>query len=660
MRALVILSLLLVIGGRATAARPVIRAVETDSPPTIDGALDDACWAACERTGGFRESQFGRGASEPTEVMICRDATCLYVGFICFDSRPDLIRAAQTQINSDIHSDDYVGVLLDPEHKFLDHYHFEVNAIGTQYQSLPDGAPTNITWRGDWRAAARITDTGWQAEMAIPFAALRYPAGQRTFGINFRRYIPRLDERSTWPYVGAVMDQTRFADLVDLELPAQASRPVFMPYALTSSEPKRSFARFGFDYKHELPDHHIVLATCNPDFSDIQDAVASISYSYTEQYLPERRPFFQEGANLFPDSMTFYSRRVGEIDWGAKAFGRTGPHTIAVMDAIKTGEENHFAGAYVYEPNPDVAFSIWASASNVGSAVSSEPRTSACLSPGFVLRRRSDTSTTSLTIRRYSALNSGSHPDGSALRISIERDAAPKHFDYAVSYGSTDQDFYVRDGYAPLTGVRGFFVGLGYHDRPSKGGLNYWRTDLNITRYWSEDDSLHHGSVLLRANLDTPGEWGFGATLQAGSWLGQADSTVGARVSWLERHLYGGGSVACYLGKRAGRDYAEVEASQTCRLGRRMSVSLSRQWTRLGAPDPPETNSQLTLLANYELSTDRLLGLWLVGRGSKRNLCLTYRQTVRAGSDVYLIYGYPNTLTTERRLAVKMVMPVTW
>jgi hypothetical protein len=41
-------------------------------------------------------------------------------------------------------------------------------------------------------------------------------------------------------------------------------------------------------------------------------------------------------------------------------------------------------------------------------------------------------------------------------------------------------------------------------------------------------------------------------------------------------------------------------------------------------------------------------------------MCLTYRQTVRTGSDIYLIYGYPNTLITEQRLALKMVMPIAW
>ncbi|MGQ9455088.1 MAG: DUF5916 domain-containing protein [Armatimonadota bacterium] len=663
---LMVVIILSVIGGVGLqtcvfAQRPIVRAVTVDTPPLIDGVLDDECWQRCERITGFRESQFGRDATERTEVLLCVDRANLYVAFICYDSRPSEIRATQTQINSSIYNDDYVGVLIDPEHAFLDHYHFEVNAIGTQNQSVPEGAPSNITWRGDWQAAAGITDFGWQAEMAIPFAALRYPPGQNTFGVQFRRYIPRLDERSTWPFVGAVMDQTKFADLVGLDLPAKSVRPVFMPYFLSSAERGRSFGTIGFDYKHEMPNRHVVLATYNPDFSDVQDAVASISYSYTEQYLPERRPFFQEGSGFFPDSTVFYSRRVGEIDWGIKAFGKSGVHTLAVVDAFKLGQDNHFAATYAYEPNPNLSFALWASASSVDvRSDATQPRLSACVSPGFVRTWRSDSGRTYLTLRRYEAINSGGHPNGYAMRASIEHDGAPRHFDYAISYGFTGQDFYVRDGYMPITGIEGFFVGLGYHDRPSTGRFNYWRTDLNVIRYWSEDGGLHHGSVSLSADCDTRNEWSFGATFKAGSWLGLADSTVAARVEWLERHLYGGGRFVYSVGKRAGRDYAEINISQSFRPLKNFSVSISRDWTRLGSPGASQTESLMTMLANYQLSPDRLLGLWLVTRGSDSNVCLTFKQTSRSGSDIYFIYGYPNTLRTEPRFAIKIVTPFVW
>jgi len=56
---------------------------------------------------------------------------------------------------------------------------------------IPGGAAPKIEWRGDWKAATKATNKGWQAEMAISFRILRVPRGQKRFGIRFDRYLPQ-------------------------------------------------------------------------------------------------------------------------------------------------------------------------------------------------------------------------------------------------------------------------------------------------------------------------------------------------------------------------------------------------------------------------------------------------------------------------------------
>ena len=52
--------------------------------------------------------------------------------------------------------------------------------------------PHNADWDGIWDVAARITDDGWTAEIAIPLTTLRFTgAGDQTWGINFMRNIRR-------------------------------------------------------------------------------------------------------------------------------------------------------------------------------------------------------------------------------------------------------------------------------------------------------------------------------------------------------------------------------------------------------------------------------------------------------------------------------------
>lgn len=639
---------------------PVVHAQVIDKAPNIDGVIDDECWNKCTRMTGFKVRSDDREPALQTEVMICTDEDNLYIAFICHDPQPSLIRALQQQRNSSLGSDDYVGAVIDTLHDHQTHYHFEVNARGVQNESIPAGGTSNITWRGDWRAAAKIGDNSWCVEMAIPYHSLRYPAKADTFGITFRRYVPRLDEETQWPDIGPNPDQTRWADLMGLDLPLQRSRPVFMPYSVSSTEPGRRFSDVGFDYKEELPDNVIRMMTYNPDFTDVQDAVSSIAYSYTEQYLPEKRPFFQEGSAMFPDSTAFYSRRIGDINWGAKTFGRHGNRSFAFMDATKVGESNHFASTYLYDLSPDAGGSIYFTGSSVRPAYKldpSEPDNNLCISPGAYRSWRDRTGITTLSLRNYFSMNSDSQGRGSYLRAGLEKSAASGHLGYGLQWEDISSDYYVRDAYVPLTGVRGISTSLDYSDRPQSGRYTWWDIYGDIKRYWAPDNTLHHDTYDIGVGAYTKSEWALGGLFATGSWLGQADSSKQLYIQWLTRHLYGGGTLSLLTGKREGLDYKEMSLRQSLKVSKRIVFDLGYEWTRLAGSS---AQKKFTVLGNYEITPEKTFGVWMVGTGSDTNLCCTYKQTVRSGSDIYLIYGYPNTYTTQSRLALKIVRPMEW
>jgi len=641
-----------------TSAVPVLRAEQVTSPK-IDGILDDPCWKDCAKLTGFKSNPHGTDSTEQTEVMICCDSSMLYVAFICHDSHPSLIRATQKQRNGSIGSDDYIALFLDPLHTHLQHYDFEVTALGTQYENIPNGSADNITWRGDWYAAAKITDTGWVAEMAIPFKMLRYPSKASTIGIAFQRYMPRIDETDVWPDLGPNKEMARYADLTDLQLPSQRGRPVFMPYSVTSREPDHSFGQIGFDYKEELPNNVIAMMTYNPDFTDIQDAVASIDYSYTERRLPESRPFFYEGCQMFIDDEAYYSRRIGDIDMGLKTFGKVGPTSFTFLDGIKQGQSNHFTSSYGYDFDRDTGMSVSMSGSTVEQAYKAnptDPDSSMCFSSGGFRRWRSESGTTTFNIRQFSAINSNGVSNGTRLKAGLDKAEAAGHLGYSVDYEDTDSTFYVRDGYAPLTGVRGVSTGLGYPNNPATGRFCYWDVYTNQKRYWAEAGGLHHESIDLGASISTRSEWDVAAYVSDGSWLGGRDATKLLQIAWLSRHLYGGGSAGYINGKRAGLDYKYWWCDQSLKIASKLMITCQYEFTKLAE----ERNSQFTILSNYDITPEQSLGVWIVGHESKVNLCCTYKQTVRSGSDIYLIYGFPNTDTTQNRFAVKIVRPMEW
>ena len=93
---------------------PVAQTHITTTAPQIDGLLDEASWAAAVAVSQFlqREPDEGAPATERTEVRILRDDDNLYIGFRCFDSKPEQIIATVMRRDGDLSDDDNVQVCL--------------------------------------------------------------------------------------------------------------------------------------------------------------------------------------------------------------------------------------------------------------------------------------------------------------------------------------------------------------------------------------------------------------------------------------------------------------------------------------------------------------------------------------------------------------------
>jgi len=186
----------------APAAPPQVQAVYVDTPPIIDGKLDEPCWSQAAKLTDFYVLNADQPLPEETTAFICVDDKAVYVGFVCKDRTPEDIRAVETRRNGDLWSDDYVVLEFDPWHQHRDYYAFIVNARGTQVEQIPGGSAAKIEWRGDWKGAAVRTPDGWTAEMAIPFSILRYPPGQTTFGFDVGRFLAKEQLTLTCPNAG--------------------------------------------------------------------------------------------------------------------------------------------------------------------------------------------------------------------------------------------------------------------------------------------------------------------------------------------------------------------------------------------------------------------------------------------------------------------------
>ena len=78
------------------------------------------------------------------------------------------------------------------------------------------------------------------------------------------------------------------------------------------------------------------MGKLNPDFAQVEADPERINLSDRPERFPEKRPFFQEGAELFrTPGEIFYTRKIENPLVGIKAAGKVGSYNIALS---KTNE----------------------------------------------------------------------------------------------------------------------------------------------------------------------------------------------------------------------------------------------------------------------------------------------------------------------------------
>jgi hypothetical protein len=347
----------------------------------LDGRLDEAVWAAADSIDDFRQRDPGEGepATERTVVRFIAARDGLWVGIHAYDREPARILHAQLRRDTDLDTDDGMQVLLSPLQDKRTAFWFAVNPNG----AMTDGEVLsfendNLDWDAVWDARARTTDDGWIAELHIPWQSLRYRAASTTWDVNVLRVIRRKNEEVLWK-AWRRTEGIKFlerAGVVDgfTDLPARA-RVELRPYGSSTSsgvtrdyEPDGRFnvtapagikGAFGLDAKL-APSRGLTLdLTTNADFAQADVDRQIINFSRFPLFLPERRPFFTEGAGIFDfgrtqETQLFYSRRIGLAEdgspipllAGARLSGRIGRQQVGVL-AVRTGGDRPATDAVV-------------------------------------------------------------------------------------------------------------------------------------------------------------------------------------------------------------------------------------------------------------------------------------------------------------------------
>lgn len=327
---------------------------EVNAEFRVDGNMDEPAWQKALVLELPYEVEPGDNTPAPvrTTCYVVSTPHALLVGFEAFDPNPSEIRAHYSDRDR-LFRDDYVGFILDTFADRRRAYIFAVNPLGVQadgVRSETAGDEENYSFDFTWNAAGRITPSGYQVEIEIPFSALRFPAGNgaKKWGFGALRAYPRSVRRMLF---SARLDRNNSCTLCQLpEIQGFASarpgrslevNPTFAAAQSqtreevdqpTMSQPSRR-GDGGLSLLWGITPNLSLAATLNPDFSQVEADAAQLSINRTfALFYPEKRPFFLEGADNFSTPMpVVYTRSLADPQWGLKLTGKEGRSTLGVL-----------------------------------------------------------------------------------------------------------------------------------------------------------------------------------------------------------------------------------------------------------------------------------------------------------------------------------------
>lgn len=385
------------VAAQSMASTPTARAVPLRAPVTIDGRLDEEAWREVPAITSFTQLDPNEGApvSERTEVYIAFDDEAIYVAARLFDSGPVSRRLARRDAIVD--DSDWFAVGFDSYFDLLTAHRFWVNPDGVRRDEmltsggsrsgssgaagsggaassfLERGGEADASWDPVWTAAAVTTDSGWTAEMRIPFSQLRFGRAEvQTWGLQLERRIARKQEQAFFAHTpkSEPAGIALFGRLEGVRVSGGTRRVEIAPYALGQfmrrpslvagaaqadfADPffQRSEASFGAgaDLKYRLTSNFTLDAAFNPDFGQVELDPAVVNLTAFETRYDEKRPFFVEGAEIMrfgtavqgnPEGgppQLVYSRRIGrapQLRVPSSAVYWDGPETTTILGAAK-------------------------------------------------------------------------------------------------------------------------------------------------------------------------------------------------------------------------------------------------------------------------------------------------------------------------------------
>lgn len=319
----------------------------------VDGDIDETAWqnALAIPLNIVNHPWNNKKSPVSTTARIFENGEYVYISFEAQDPNPENILAFLGDRDSRW-GDDLVGIKLDTYNTRRANYEFLINPLGVQHDSIVNviTGDVNDSWNAIWESNGKITDKGFQVEIAIPYRILNFEDNdaKKTWAIEFVRLYPR-DSRLRISH----MEIDRNDDCWLCQAPeitgfekAKTGKNIMVTPAVVAQQnqtrdvyssgagwDKDSDVDAGVDLRWGINANTLFNATINPDFSTVESDSGQLSINKTfSLYYDEKRNFFLENTDYFDTIYDLvYTRNIADPDYGAKLTGKVGEQSYGVF-----------------------------------------------------------------------------------------------------------------------------------------------------------------------------------------------------------------------------------------------------------------------------------------------------------------------------------------
>jgi hypothetical protein len=417
----------------------------------------------------------------------------------------------------------------------------------------------------------------------------------------------------------------------------------------------------GIDMRYQPRPDLTGMISLNPDFSQVEQAVSDIGFSYSEKAIADNRPFFAEGTGYFrggdDKNKYFYSNRIPDFDMGAKGFGRLGRTQFGFLATQAPDNRTDLVGRALYELDE--------THSAIGTLVStSRQEFNNVLAVGQFRGRRVSglnyaldaamTSTNKVT-DMDSPQGVGNHFMGS---LGWQLD----HWYMQLSGDKYDDNYFPANALLAddLPGTRGSTLTTGYYkERSGAGwrkveayvGARYRETDSGLTqsRKWFASGSLEFNNDIAtgiymeegpyRPVTDTPGVFEDEVN---------QDRYYSATLDLNTRSSHYAGGFRYDWGDLGGGPYSYLASYAWWRPVNPVYLQLSAE-----REDSFGISDQLVFVGSWDITPEHTLAGRYIYQDDGNSYRLAYGHRARKGIDIFAVYN--QDLEEEAEYSIKFV-----